>query len=225
MTSSTLLDCEIIEPRQPATASVIWLHGLGASGDDFVPVVPHLPLPDSLSIRFVFPHAPSIPVTCNAGYVMPAWYDILALTDVREINQSHLDDSRQAVTQLIEHQIDLGIASENILLIGFSQGGAVAYHTALQYPKKLAGLIALSTYLPNPQLLDDAARKINQNMAIHIAQGSADEMVKPAVARMAYDWLLEHQYNADWTSYPMGHEVCLPEIRQIGTWIGEMLKP
>ncbi len=221
--TTTQLEFEIIEPKQAANACVIWLHGLGASGDDFVPVVPHLPQTATMSVRFIFPHAPEMPVTCNAGYVMRAWYDILALTDVREINQSHLDNSRTAVSQLIEQQIEQGIPAEKILLIGFSQGGAVAYHTALQYPKRLAGLIALSTYLPNPQLLDETARKSNQDLTIHIAQGTADEMVKPPVARMAYDWLLEHQYNADWTTYPMGHEVCLPEIRQIDSWIAELL--
>ncbi|MGC1510545.1 alpha/beta fold hydrolase [Ketobacter sp. MCCC 1A13808] len=223
-TSQTLLEYEIIEPGREATACVIWLHGLGASGHDFIPVVPHLPLADDLSVRFIFPHAPSIPVSCNSGYVMPAWYDILALTEVREINQSHLEDSRMAVSLLIEQQIEQGIPCEKILLIGFSQGGAVVYHTGLQYPQKLAGLIALSTYMPNPQLLDDTARTTNQNITIHIAQGTADDMVKEPVAYLAYEWLQQHEYKVDWTTYPMGHEVCMPEIRQIGTWITELLK-
>lgn len=214
---------EQIEPTQPADACVIWLHGLGASGHDFIPVVPHLKLPESLAVRFIFPHAPNIPVTCNGGYVMPAWYDILALSEIREINQQHLDQSCDAVRKLIQQQLDLGIPANRIILIGFSQGGAVAYHTALQYPQKLAGLIALSTYLPNPGLLEPASLETNRSLPIHIAQGTADDMVKERVARLAFDWLQEQGYHVDWTTYPMGHEVCLPEIRQIGQWIGDML--
>lgn len=217
------LACEVVEPEQPATACVIWLHGLGANGHDFVPVVPHLKLPPSQAVRFIFPHAPEMPVTCNGGYIMPAWYDILALTEIRDINQTHLMQARQAVNQLIQQQLDLGIPAERIILIGFSQGGAVAYHTALQYPQKLAGLIALSTYLPNPEILDTAARATNQDIEIHIAHGDFDDMVTENAARAALTWLEQNGYQVDWSRYPMGHELCIPEIRQIGEWISGWL--
>lgn len=217
------LRCEVIEPVQPATACVIWLHGLGASGHDFVPVVPHLKLPEDLAVRFVFPHAPDMPVTCNSGYIMPAWYDILALTEIRQINLDHIRQAREAINTLIQQQLDQGIAAERIVLIGFSQGGAVAYHTALQYPQKLAGLIALSTYLPNPDILDATARGPNQSIDIHIAHGDFDDMVTEKAARAALSWLQENSYQVDWTQYPMGHEVCISEIRQIGQWISGWL--
>ncbi|MDY6922161.1 MAG: alpha/beta fold hydrolase [Pseudomonadota bacterium] len=217
------LACERIEPESPADACVIWLHGLGASGHDFVPVVPHLQLPESLAVRFLFPHAPSLPVTCNGGLVMPAWYDILALTEIREVNLAHLARSRQAVGDLIQQQLDAGIDSRRIILIGFSQGGAVAYHCALQYPLPLGGLIALSTYLPGPETLDPVSRQPNQQLPIHIAQGEWDDMVTERAARAAYTWLQEQGYTVDWQLYPMGHEVCVAEIRQIGRWLRQWL--
>lgn len=217
------LRCEIIEPKQPANACVIWLHGLGASGHDFVPVPPHLKLKQEAAVRFIFPHAPEIPVTCNSGYIMPAWYDILALTEIRQINLQHIEQARQAINQLIQEQIDQGIAADRIILVGFSQGGAVAYYTALQFPHKLAGLIALSTYLPNPETLSESARSTNQSIDIHIAHGDYDEMVTENAARAALTWLQDNGYKADWSHYPMGHEVCISEIRQIGQWINDWL--
>lgn len=219
----TPLHCEISEPEQAANACVIWLHGLGASGHDFVPVVPHLKIKNDAAIRFIFPHAPEIPVTCNGGYIMPAWYDILALTEIRRINPDHLHQARGAINRLIQEQMDQGIHAERIILIGFSQGGAVAYHTALQCAHRLGGLIALSTYLPNPEALDEAARSANQSLEIHIAHGDYDDMVTEKAARSALTWLQEHQYQVDWSHYPMGHEVCVSEIRQIGQWINEWL--
>ncbi len=217
------LSCETVEPTGTADACVIWLHGLGASGHDFVPVVPHLKLDDRNNVRFVFPHAPEIPVTCNAGYIMPAWYDILALTEIREINLEHLQQACGAIRQLIQQQLDQGIAADRIVLIGFSQGGAVAYHTALQYPQKLAGLIALSTYLPKPETLDKAALTANESIEIHIAHGDFDDVVTENAARTAFSWLQSEGYNVDWNHYPMGHEVCIQEIRQIGHWINGYL--
>lgn len=217
------LRCEIIEPETSADSCVIWLHGLGASGHDFVPVVPHLKLNEKLSVRFVFPHAPEIPVTCNAGYIMPAWYDILALTEIRQINLDHIQQARGAINKLILEQMEQGIPAQRIVLIGFSQGGAVAYHTALQFSHKLAGLIALSTYLPNPETLDAESRSINQNTEIHIAHGDFDDMVTENAARTAFEWLQENGYQVDWNHYPMGHEVCVTEIRQIGQWLNQWL--
>ncbi|MEE2732860.1 MAG: alpha/beta fold hydrolase [Pseudomonadota bacterium] len=220
---ATPLRREIVEPTTPADACVIWLHGLGASGHDFVPVVPHLKLKAGLAVRFIFPHAPDIPVTCNGGYVMPAWYDILALTEIREINLDHLRQAQAAINQLIQEQLDLGIPAHRIVLIGFSQGGAVAYHTALQFHQRLAGLIALSTYLPNPDTLVAEARIPNQELPIHIAHGDHDDMVTERAARAAFTWLQEQGYSVDWSHYPMGHEVCITEIRHIGEWLNQWL--
>lgn len=217
------LDAELLEPPQPADACVIWLHGLGASGEDFVPVVPHLKLPDNLNIRFLFPHAPAIPVTCNGGYIMPAWYDILALSETREINDADLQHSIARINDLIQQQIAQGIAPDRIVLIGFSQGGAVAYHTALRFPQRLAGLIALSTYLPSSHLLEQQNRSANQGIPVRIAHGDFDDMVTERAARMAYDWLDARHYDVMWKNYPMAHEVCISEIRQIGEWLRGML--
>lgn len=217
------LDAELLEPQQPAEACVIWLHGLGASGDDFVPVVPHLKLSDGVNIRFIFPHAPAMPVTCNGGYIMPAWYDILALSEIREINSQHLQQSIARIDDLISQQIQQGIAPERIVLIGFSQGGAVAYHAALAFPRRLAGLIALSTYLPDTNTLEQQDRSANQNIPVRIAHGDYDDMVTERAARMAHDWLQEKGYDVAWKNYPMAHEICISEIRQIGEWLQEML--
>lgn len=221
--SDQLYPCEIVEPKGEAEACVIWLHGLGADGHDFVPVVPHLHLPDHLNVRFVFPHAPEIPVTCNGNYLMPAWYDIMALTEVREINVDHLKQAQGVINNLIQQQIERGIPAEKIILIGFSQGGALAYHSALEFPQKLAGLIALSTYLPNPETLQKDKLIANRDINIHIAHGELDDMVTVRASKMALDWLTEQQYQVDWTAYPMGHELYIVEIRQIGKWISEFL--
>lgn len=219
----TPLRCEVIEPEQAANACVIWLHGLGASGHDFVPVPPHLKLKEEAAVRFLFPHAPDIPVTCNGGYIMPAWYDILALTEIRQINLQHIRQARQAINDLILEQMDQGIPAERIILVGFSQGGAVAYHTALQFPHRLAGLIALSTYLPNPEILAAPERTPNRSIDIHIAHGDFDDMVTEKAARTALTWLQDNGYQVDWNHYPIGHEVCISEIRQIGQWINAWL--
>lgn len=217
------LDAEWLEPASPADACVIWLHGLGANGHDFVPVVPHLKLPASLNVRFIFPHAPDMPVTCNGGYIMPAWYDILTLSEIREINVQTLQQSCARIADLVRQQMQQGIPAERIVLTGFSQGGAVAYHTALGFPQPLGGLIALSTYLPQPALLEQQDRTANRNIPIRIVQGDFDDMVTERSARMAHDWLVEQGYPVVWKTYPMAHEVCISEIRQIGAWLAEML--
>lgn len=213
------LHAEVLEPSQPATACIIWLHGLGASGDDFVPVPPHLKLPDTLPVRFIFPHAPAMPVTCNSGIIMPAWYDILELSEIRNINRNDLHTSCTRIAAILQQQIAQGIAAERIILIGFSQGGAVAYHTALIFPQPLAGLIALSTYLPNPDTLEKADRRANQTLPIRIVHGDDDHMVTERASRQAFDWLQQQGYDVEWKRYPMAHEICISEIRQIGEWV------
>ena len=220
---SELLPREIIEPEKKANASVIWLHGIGADGYDFVPVIPHLKLPEALQVRFVFPHAPIRPVTCNGGYEMRAWYDILELSEIRKINEAHLKESARQVEALIKAENAQNIPSDRIILMGFSQGGAVAYHTALHYPEKLAGLIALSTYMGITENIEQSRHPANQDLPIRIAHGTLDDMVTERAGRKAFDLLNSLNYDVAWKSYRMGHEICLPEIRDIGRWIQEML--
>lgn len=217
----SILPCVEIEPKNTATATVIWLHGLGANGHDFVPIVPELNLPEKLAIRFIFPHAPSIPVSINGGYVMPAWYDILALTEQREINEQQFFASCQTIYELIDREIQRGIASERIILIGFSQGGAVAYQAALTYPKSLAGLLALSTYF-----IDHAefvAHPANKTIPIQIFHGRFDSVVQESMGKSAYDALTQKGFSVNYKSYPMEHEVSYSEIADISAWLQQRL--
>jgi len=208
----------ILEPEQPAQAVVIWLHGLGADGHDFVPVVPHLGLPDQLAVRFIFPQAPVQPVTVNNGYPMRAWYDILAMGASREINEQTLFESVVRINQLISDQIDQGISPDRILLVGFSQGGAVAYETGLSFPLPLAGVAALSTYLAT----DPAARlERSQGFPIWIGHGTADDVVPLTLGEQARSRLVELGLTPDWQTWPMAHEVVLDEIQALGRWISK----
>ncbi|WP_417582260.1 alpha/beta hydrolase [Nitrincola sp.] len=217
-----MLSSVVIEPKKPADSCVIWLHGLGANGHDFEPIVPELGLPDSLATRFIFPHAPEMPVTINGGMVMPAWYDILEMNIDRKVDSEQLIKSAQAVTQLIEQQIAAGIAPERILLAGFSQGGAVAYHAALTFPHQLAGLLALSTYFATAEQVQH--RPTNQALPILIMHGRHDDIVPETLGQKARDLLSEAGYPVAYTSYPMQHAVCLEQIREIGHWLAERLK-
>lgn len=217
-----MLNCEVLKPNGPADAAVIWLHGLGASGHDFVPVVPHLGLPNNHGVRFVFPHAPEIPITINGGMVMPAWYDILAMSIEREIDLEQIESSSAAIRELIQRELDAGIASERIVIAGFSQGGAVAYHTALSYPKPLAGLVALSTYFATAKevSLSDA----NKALPIDIFHGSQDPMVPETMGHTAHQILQSMGFAPKYRTYPMQHEVCMEEIEEIGRSLREWLK-
>ncbi|MCG8612063.1 MAG: alpha/beta hydrolase, partial [Pseudomonadales bacterium] len=181
-----------VEPAQEATASVIWLHGLGADGHDFEPIVPELGLSENHGVRFIFPHAPAIPVTINGGYVMPAWYDILEMNIQRRVDESQLRISAQSIRAFIERELNRGIPSERIILAGFSQGGAVAYETALTYPKPLAGLLALSTYFATADsiTLSDA----NKALPISIMHGTLDPIVPEMLGQQAYQVLTEKGY-------------------------------
>lgn len=217
---SDLLPAIEIETGNNPGHAVIWLHGLGADGSDFVPVVPELGLEDLPGIRFVFPHAPSIPVTCNGGYVMPAWYDIISLEPgSRRVDEAGILHSREALRALIARENQRGIPAERIFLAGFSQGGAVAYTTALTHPEKLAGLIALSTYLPTPQIVSDEASAANRDLPIFAAHGTADDIVSPALGLAARDFLIRNGYRPEWHEYPMPHSVCIEEIVDIGRWL------
>lgn len=218
---SDLLRCVEIEPSAQATASVIWLHGLGASGHDFEPIVPELQLPADLPVRFVFPHAPQIPVTVNGGMVMPAWYDILAMDIDRKVDEAGVLASADAVDALIEREIARGIPSERIIIAGFSQGGAVAYQAALRHPKPLAGLLTLSTYMAMPVSPSEA----NASLPVMICHGSMDPMVPEQLGQRAAATLTELGYTPQYKSYPMEHMVCLEQIRDIGQWIAQRLMP
>ncbi len=215
----TLLPCIEIEPKsvRPADAAVIWLHGLGADGHDFAPIVPELKLPASLAVRFVFPHAPTIPVTINGGMRMPAWYDILALDIDRQIDNSQLLASAAAVAALIEREVARGVDTKRIVLAGFSQGGAVALQTALAYPEPLAGLLAMSTYFATHDTIVPHAA--NRGLPILVQHGSHDPMVPELMGQRTVAALRALGYAPAYHSYPMAHEVCAREIADISTWL------
>ena len=215
----SLLPCIEIEPTaaRPADAAVIWLHGLGADGHDFAPIVPELKLPASLAVRFVFPHAPTIPVTINGGMPMPAWYDILALDIDRQIDNRQLLASAAAVAALIEREVARGVDTKRIVLAGFSQGGAVALQTALAYPEPLAGLLAMSTYFATHKTI--VPHTANQHLPILVLHGSHDPMVPELMGQRTVAALRALSYAPDYHSYPMAHEVCAQEITDISTWL------
>ena len=209
-----------IETGIPPRFSVIWLHGLGADGSDFVPVVPELGLNNDQAVRFIFPHAPMAPVTCNGGYIMRSWYDIISLdASHREIDEAGILASCQTIRALITRENQRGIPSPRIFLAGFSQGGAVAYTTALTHPDKLAGLIALSTYIPSPRLLAGDASNANKAIPIFAAHGTMDGVVVPELGVAARDVLQQNGYALEWHDYPMTHSVCIEEIKDIGAWL------
>lgn len=207
----------IIEPSTTAQHSVIWLHGLGADRFDFVPVVDALDLPDDHGIRFIFPQAPTRPVTINGGFPMPSWYDILGMAPARAISHEQMQESADTVLALVNEQIAAGIPVENIILAGFSQGGAVVLHAAMQSDLALGGVMALSTYGPTLDTLikGETARPL----AIFCAHGLNDEMVKTTLGRQAHDVLETAGHQVEWHDYPMGHEVCPAQIADIRQWL------
>jgi phospholipase/carboxylesterase len=220
-----LLPAIEVETAEMPRFSVIWLHGLGADGSDFEPVVPELGLDDGPGIRFIFPHAPHIPVTCNGGYVMPAWYDIISLdSTARTVDEAGIIQARQAIRRLIARENLRGVPCSRIFLAGFSQGGAIAYTTALTHLEALAGVIALSTYIPTPKLLEEEATIANHTAPIFAAHGTEDDVVSPELGIRARDFLIHHGYRVEWHEYPMPHTVCLEEIREIGRWLRDRMK-
>jgi phospholipase/carboxylesterase len=199
--------------------SVIWLHGLGADGWDFVPVVRELPLPEDLPLRFIFPHAPEMPVTINDGYRMPAWYDIAQADIGRQPDEKGIRASQKAVEGLIEREIARGMASDKIILAGFSQGGAITLQVGLRYPRPLAGLLVLSSYLTLADSLRAEASLSNARVPILMAHGSEDPVVPLALAEESRRTLVSHGYTVDFKRYPMPHSLCAEEIEAIGEWI------
>lgn len=202
-------------------AAVIWLHGLGANGHDFEPVVPELGLPQGASVRFIFPHAPEMPVTINGGIRMPAWYDIKSLELGRTVDKDQLVASAQAVGALVAQEIARGVASDRIVIAGFSQGGAVAYELGLSYPKPLAGILALSTYFATADTVDQA--ETNRNIPISVFHGTHDPMVPESLGRASVEKLEAMGYQASYKTYPMEHAVCMEEIQAIGAFLRRVL--
>jgi phospholipase/carboxylesterase len=209
---------EVGAPADQATFTIIWLHGLGADGHDFVPIVPHLGL-DGTGVRLVFPHAPSIPVTINGGHVMPAWYDIRDGDLAQRNDEDGILRSCRQISDLIADERARGRPSERILLAGFSQGGAIALHLALRHPESLAGVLALSTYLVRAEALTDERAAANDGLAIFGAHGRLDPVVPYAHGLAAHERLVELGYAAEWHAYAMQHEVCTEEIQHIGSWL------
>ena len=216
-------DAVLIEPNESPTASVIWLHGLGADGHDFEAVVPELNLQNARELRFIFPHAPHRPVTINGGAVMRAWYDIVDADLERSPDESGVHASELILKGYIATEVNKGIPTERIILAGFSQGGAIALHTALRYPRPLAGILALSTYLPLHQEVTQHAHSANRSIPIFMAHGSSDPMIPLAQAENSRDFLRSLGYLIEWHTYPMPHAVIREEIRDIGDWFCRLL--
>ena len=212
-----------IDTAPNPTAAVIWLHGLGADGNDFAGLVPELDLSGCPAIRFIFPHAPSLPVTINGGYVMPAWYDIHGADLLSRQDAAGIRRSEQAIQALITQEIARGIAPECVVLAGFSQGCAMALHTGLRYPKKLAGIMALSGYLPLAETFAAERTEVNANTPIFMAHGSQDPVVIPARGEATRDLLTGLGYAVQWHSYPMPHSVHPREISDIGAFLTQVL--
>lgn len=212
-----------VEPQGEAKACVIWLHGLGADGFDFQPIVPYLRLPENLNVRFLFPHAEVMPVTVNGGMEMRAWYDILEMNIDRKVDKASLLKSSQRIANLVNEQIAQGIPAHKILLVGFSQGGAVAYQTALTFAEPLAGLVALSTYMATEEEIEATRTDANKELPIWVAHGTVDQVVPVQLGEKAYANLENMNYQPSWNAYPIGHEVAIEEIEALGRWMSQRL--
>lgn len=212
-------DAVVLTPDSAPSAAVIWMHGLGADGFDFVPIVDELRLPPSLPVRFIFPHATPRPVTINNGFVMRAWYDIKGFGPERAEDDAGIRESDGVVTKLIEQQIAQGIAADRIVIAGFSQGGAMALHTGLRYPRRLAGVMALSTYLPLRGSVAKEAAAGNRDLPILMCHGSRDPVLPEELGKASRDLLQSLGYSIEWHSYPMEHSVCMEEVLAISKWL------
>ncbi len=205
-------------------ASVIWLHGLGADGYDFEPVVKQLFRSQSFNnVRFILPHAPEMPVTRNNGYIMPAWYDIYGVIPIQQEDEAGIKASQRYIESLIQAEIDRGIPSERIVIAGFSQGGAIALHTALRYRLRLGGVMALSTYLPLHSKLASEAHESNNNTPIFMAHGIFDEIISLDMSKASRNVLQNQQYSIRWHEYAMAHSVCAEEITDIQEFLQQVL--
>jgi len=212
-----LPECVEVTTGENPVGSVIWLHGLGADGHDFEPIVPELRLPAELPLRFVFPHAPVRPVTINGGMSMRAWYDIVSLDAEGRADAAGVHESTAILEALIAREVDRGIAAQKIVIAGFSMGGAIAINTALKTREKLAGMMALSTYLPLPDEVEGSEG--DRNLPIFMAHGSFDPMLPMHWVQMSAERLKEAGFKVEWHDYPMAHAVCPEEIRDIANWL------
>jgi len=213
-----------VNPKIKAKATVIWLHGLGDSGNGFAPIVPDLKLPDELGIRFVFPHAPMRPVTINNGMTMRAWYDITSLDFNNRADSQGVKESSALVANLIEQEIAQGIPAHKIVLAGFSQGGVIALHLGTRYEKSLAGIMSMSSYMSEPEKLSAEAHAANKSTAIFVAHGTHDDVVPIFMGNAAFKVLESNGYKATWHEYAMQHNVCMQQLNDISAWLQETLK-
>jgi len=220
---SSVLDAIEIETAPAPSASVIWLHGLGADGHDFVPIVPELGLPAAPAVRFVFPHAPMRSVTINGGMVMRAWYDVVDGGGVRREVEAGVRESERQIEALVERERKRGVATAAIVLAGFSQGGAMALHAGLRHPERLAGVMALSCFLPLADTLAAEATTANRQTPIFMAHGVHDPLIPLARGLEARDLLTGLGYRVSWRQYPMPHAVCAEEIGDIAGWLRQVL--
>lgn len=218
-----MLPCIELETSPSPTCSVIWLHGLGADGNDFVPIIPQLHLPENPAIRFIFPSAPSMPVTVNGGYVMPAWYDIVGRNLMDQEDAAGIKRSAGSIIELIDHEVQRGIDYQRIVLAGFSQGCAMALYIGLRLPHQLAGIIALSGYLPLALSLNIEKHSANQNTPIFMAHGTYDPVVVLDRAQASHALLNKLGYQVDWNEYPMEHSVNHEELADISRFIQQVL--
>lgn len=214
-------DAVTLEPEKPATATVIWLHGLGADGYDFYDIVPQLKLPKSVSVRFIFPHAPIRSVTYNHGTKMRAWYDVVGFTKDSFEDEVSIRESEKMISAMIAHEEERGIPSSHIALAGFSQGGVIALQCGLRYPKSLGGVLALSTYLPLAKTVADEIHPANRSLPIFIAHGTEDEVIPISWAVHSRQILCQHEYGVQWHEYSMAHTVCAEEIEDISAFLVE----
>jgi len=209
---------EVTTADKPEYA-VIWMHGLGADGHDFEPVIPFLGLPPDAAIRFVFPHALMRPITINGGAVMRAWYDIIEISTNKGQDEAGINHSSEKICELIEHEIERGIPAAKIVVAGFSQGGAMALHVGLRYPEKLAGIMALSAYLLFPESLQNKHSQANSTTPVFIGHGTQDPMVPISLGQAAQTELRNGKWPVEWHSYPIPHSVSQQEMVDIGHWL------
>ncbi len=219
MSAETLETIEIETAPDPR-ASVIWMHGLGADGNDFAPLADEIELP--VAVRYIFPHAPMMPVSLNGGYVMRAWYDISDAA-IRREDEAGVRASQRLVEDLLAREKSRGIGASRIVLAGFSQGGAIALQAGLRHGERLAGIMALSTYVPLADQLAAEAHPANRGVPIFMAHGTADPMIALARAQASRDLLLQQGYAVEWHEYRMQHSVCPQEIADIGAWLARVL--
>ncbi|MCK4609283.1 MAG: dienelactone hydrolase family protein [Gammaproteobacteria bacterium] len=222
MQTQPLKTIEITPTNNPGS-SVIWLHGLGADGHDFADLAQTLHESCLPTTRFILPHAPIVPITINGGYQMRAWFDVYGLTEDSPQDRAGIQQSQQLIEQLINKELELGIASDKIILAGFSQGGAMALQCGLRYPQKLAGILALSAFLPLAEALKAEAAPANQNAPIFMTHGEHDDVLPITWAKASRDKLTELDYKLKWATYPMAHQLCDQEIIDISCWLKELL--